>query len=76
MDIQTRKIKFIQAFLQLQSEELITRLEELLKKGKEDMTEPMSLEEFNQRIDTSLLDSSRDNVTENSDLIREAQKWH
>ncbi len=76
MDIQARKIEFIKAFLQLQSEELISRLEELLKKGKEEMTEPMSLKEFNQRIDTSLSDSENDRVTENSNLMSEIQRWN
>ncbi len=52
MDIQTRKIKFVQAFLQLESEELISRLEELLKIGKKEF-KPMSIEELNSRIDRS-----------------------
>ncbi len=52
MDIQTRKIKFVQAFLQLESEELISRLEELLKVGKKEF-KPMSIEELNSRIDRS-----------------------
>ncbi len=79
MDIQARKIEFIQAFLQLESEELISRLEQLLKNGKKEKNEevkPMSLDEFNQRIDTSLLDSENDRVTESSDLTNEIQQWN
>ena len=33
MDIQSRKIEFVQAFLKLQSEELISQFENLLKKN-------------------------------------------
>ena len=32
MDLQSRKIEFVQAFLKLQSEEVNTQLEKLLKK--------------------------------------------
>ena len=34
MDLQTRKIEFVQEFLKIQSEEAIERLEKLLKKEK------------------------------------------
>lgn len=34
MDLQTRKITFVQEFLKIQSEEVIIRLEKLLEKGK------------------------------------------
>lgn len=36
MDIQTRKIEFVQAFLQIQNETIISRFEELLKSEQED----------------------------------------
>lgn len=55
MNIQTRKIEFIQAFLQLQSEESISRFEELLEIEKKDFR-PMSIEELNSRIDRSEAD--------------------
>ncbi len=35
MNIETRKIEFVQAFLNLQSEELISQFEKLLKKAKQ-----------------------------------------
>ena len=54
MDLQSRKIEFIQQFLKLQSEELIGQFESLMKKKStsEDF-KPMSMEEFNSRIDKS-----------------------
>ena len=79
MDIQTRKIEFVQEFLKLQNEELISRFEKLLrseiklKKDKE--FQPMSLEEFNKRIDKSLEDSKNGRLTKSSDLIAEMEKW-
>jgi hypothetical protein len=50
MDLQTRKIEFIQEFLKLQSEEVISQFENLMKKrNKKDSFKPMSIEEFNKR---------------------------
>lgn len=57
MDLQTRKIEFVQEFLKIQSEELISQLENLLKNkdiaDDNDFFNPMSIEEFNSRIDQS-----------------------
>ena len=79
MDLQTRKITFIQEFLKIQSEEVIIRLEKLLEKEKGKMTisdfSPMTVEEFNKRIDKSMLDSQNDKLIENNDLITEIKGW-
>ncbi len=53
MDIQTRKIEFVQAFLKLQSEELVSLFENILNSETKKDLKPMSLEEFNSRIDQS-----------------------
>lgn len=59
MDIQTRKIEFIQAFLKLESEEVISQFEVLLSLKsdyvvKEDKDiKPISIREFNKRMDKS-----------------------
>ncbi|AWK06876.1 hypothetical protein HYN56_22660 [Flavobacterium crocinum] len=57
MDLQTRKIEFVKEFLKIQSEELISQLENLLKSkdisDDNDFFKPMSIEEFNNRIDQS-----------------------
>lgn len=74
MDIQTRKLEFIQEFLKLQSEEIISRLERVLKNIDDD-TKPFSIEEFNSRIEKSLEDSKNENVTESKDLISEIKQW-
>lgn len=79
MDLQTRKISFIQEFLNFQSEEIILRFEKLLKKEKNRITsnklEPMTIEEFNERINTSMEDSNNERVTEANQLLSEIEKW-
>lgn len=53
MDIQTRKIEFVQAFLKLQSEELISLFENILNAETKEELKPMTVAEFNSRIDQS-----------------------
>lgn len=52
MDIQTRKIEFIQSFLKLQNEEVISQFESLLKKSeKADLgLQQFSIRELNERV--------------------------
>ena len=79
MDLQTRKISFVQEFLSIQSEEVISRLEKYLKKEKISMEEkafkPMTIEELNRRIDQSEQDSINGRLTESKDLLKEIKKW-
>ena len=77
MDIQTRKIAFVQEFLKLQNEELISRLESLLRadKSKNDDFKPMTIEELNIRLDKSVNDSENDRLTTSQDLIAEVETW-
>lgn len=79
MDLQTRKIEFIQEFLKLQSEEAISRLEKLLKKEKKEFEknsiQPMTVEQFNKRIDKSMDDSKKGKLTESNYLLEEIEKW-
>ena len=78
MDIQSRKIDFIQEFLKIQNEDLISRLEKLLRsnKTKEETTfEPMTLDELNARIDKSINDSKNNKLTSSNDLLDEIEKW-
>ena len=77
MNIESRKIEFVQAFLNLQSEELISQFEKLLKKAKQSERElkPFTIEELNYRIDVSLEDSKNDKVTESNELLSEIKHW-
>ncbi|MDP5199511.1 hypothetical protein [Flavobacterium sp. DG2-3] len=77
MDLDTRKIIFIKEFLKLESEKAILQFEKLLRKEneKESKLNPMSISEFQKRIDLSLQDSKNGHVTEVHDLITEIEKW-
>lgn len=75
MDIQTRKLEFIQEFLKVQSEELISRLEKLLKSSNDDEFSPFTVEEFNERIKQSMEDSKNENIIESEDLLSEIKQW-
>ena len=77
MDLQTRKIEFVQAFLKLESEKAISHLEKLLQKETKTDSElkPMTMKEFQKRIDQSTEDSKNGRLTENSKLISEIEKW-
>ncbi len=79
MNLEARKLEFIKGFLKLQSEEAISRLEKILKKENnksehEDFT-PMSIDEFNARIDQSMEDSKHGRLIESSDLKSKIDTW-
>ncbi len=79
MDLQTRKISFVQEFINIQNEEIILQFEKLLRIEKKKISskelKSMTLEEFNRRIDTSLEDSEKGRLTESSKLLSEIEKW-
>lgn len=74
LDIQTRKILFLQEFLRLNSEKSIAKLEQLLNKEMKsaDKTNlsPMTVEELSQRIDRSEADFSSGRYKESDDLTK------
>jgi hypothetical protein len=74
MDLQTRKLSLIQAFLSIQNEELISKIEKMLKISNDNLT-PMNLYEFNNRIDQSMEDSKNARITKASDLLKEMKEW-
>ncbi len=67
MDIQTRKIEFIQEFLKIQSEDLVLRLDKLLKKetSKIDVktNKALTVAEMHNRISKSMKDSKANKLT-------------
>ena len=80
MDLQSRKLSFIQEFLRVQNEDIIQGLEKLLQKRKTELfeknLEPMSLEQFNAEIDQALDDYNNEKVITASDLKAKIQKWN
>jgi len=79
MNLEARKLSFIQEILKIQSEKTIALLETILKKEKTaiefENIQPMTLKKFNQRIDKSLDDSKKGRLTEVNDLISKIDKW-
>lgn len=80
MDLQTRKLELIKIFLNLQNEDLISRIENLLRKettvSVSDKTISITVEELNKRIDQSLEDSKNGKLTEVNLLLEEIEKWN
>ena len=79
MNLQTRKTAFVQEFLSIESEEVISRLEKQLKKEKKTSIDkefsPMTIKEFESRIDQSMEDSKNGRVIEANQLLEEIKKW-
>lgn len=79
MDLEARKISFVQEFLRLQNEEIVSRWEKLLCKKKTELIErnlkPMSMEQYNAEIDQAMEDSENGRMIKASDLKDKIQKW-
>ena len=77
MNIETRKIEFVQAFLDLQSEELISQFEKLLKKAKQSERElkPFTIEELHERIAKSEEDFENGRFKTQEELEKISSNW-
>jgi hypothetical protein len=79
MDIQARKLHFVQEFLRVADEELITKLENTLRKERKKKLEkdlmPMTLNEFDEIIDNSENDFKEGKVTEAKHLFNQIDTW-
>jgi len=79
MDIQTRKINFIQEFLRLRNIKLIEKLEKILLEDKavnyEANLNPMSIDDFNEMIDQSVEDAKQGKVISAQDLNESVKTW-
>ena len=77
MNLEARKLSFIQEILKIQNEKTISLLETILRKEKTiiENIQPMTLKQFNQRSDKSLDDSINGKLIEIDDLISEIDKW-
>jgi len=79
MDIQTRKINFVQEFLRLRNIKLIEKLEKILLEDKakdyEANLKPLSIDNFNKMVDKSIEDAAQGNVASARDLKESVKKW-
>lgn len=80
MNLEARKIEFVQEFLKIQSEEVVSKLEKLLRKESTSLTnnqfEPITMEDFNDRIDKSMEDSKNGRIIKAVDLKVKIDKWN
>lgn len=79
MNTVDRKLRFVQEFLRIADEDIITKLEQLLnlerkKKAFEELA-PMSMDEFNKRIDQSEEDYKNGKFIEANDLLKSVETW-
>ena len=79
MDIQSRKLNFVQEFLRLDNEKLIKKLERILFQEKKRIYEsdikPYSFDEYNAIIDKAVSDSKSGKVKEAKTLRNEIDSW-
>lgn len=79
MDLEARKISFVQEFLRLESEEIVTHLETILHKQKVELLDQemkaMSIDQFNKEIDQSLDDAKNSRIISAKDLKSKVKKW-
>ena len=77
MDLQTRKIAFVQDFLKLESEKVIVQFEKLLQKqtNSSSTLEPMNVADFQKRIDQSVSDSNEGKLTSSEHFLEEIAEW-
>ncbi|MEA2043631.1 MAG: hypothetical protein U9N85_13900 [Bacteroidota bacterium] len=79
MDLEARKITFLDKFMSLQNSDIVSQFENLLLKLKRsdsnDEFESMSKDELNKRIEKSMDDSKNGRLTESSVLKAEIKTW-
>lgn len=80
MNLEARKISFIQEFLRIQNEEIIGSLEKFLKNRKAELIDntfkPMSIEQYNNEIDQAMNDSENGRMIKATELKAKIQKWN
>lgn len=79
MDIQTRKINFVQEFLSINNVKLIEKLERILLEDKareyEANLRPMEMEELNEIADNSIEDARYGKIMDVNELKEISKKW-
>lgn len=79
MDLEARKISFVQEFLRLQNEEIVSGLEKLLRKRKAELVEqnfkPMTMKQYESEIDQAMEDSKNGRMIKATDLKTKIQEW-
>ncbi|MEA3317302.1 MAG: hypothetical protein U9R54_05045 [Bacteroidota bacterium] len=79
MDLQTRKIHFIQEILRLKNDGIIDKLEKILHQERKKLIDkklsPMTIEEFNSLIDSSENDSENGRMYNAGEILNDIDTW-
>jgi len=79
MDLQTRKIQFIQEFLRLANDNIIGKFEKMLQQERRRIekqdTSPMTMDQYEQRINNASDDLKNNRVTSAKKLKKEIASW-
>lgn len=79
MNIEARKLNLVQEFLRVSDEEVIAKLEQVLRdernKKLEKELSPMTMEEFYGMIDKADGDIKAGRVSEARELLKKVDKW-
>ncbi|MCB0807580.1 MAG: hypothetical protein KDC05_17430 [Bacteroidales bacterium] len=79
MDIQTKKLHFVQEVLRIKDEKLIDKLNNILKKERkkklEEELKPLSRETFDNMIDEAESDSKNNRLTSAGALKKDIDSW-
>ena len=80
LTIQNRKIQFIQSFLKVNDDDIISKFEELLSKAREKqlkqyVSAPLTKKALNKLIDKAEQDKLKGKLTKAEDLLKGIEKW-
>ncbi|MGV3461027.1 MAG: hypothetical protein ACO1N9_11315 [Flavobacterium sp.] len=79
MDLEARKISFVQEFLRLQNEEIISALENFMHSRKAELSDaemkPMSTQQLNAEIDRAVDDAANGRITPAKNLKDKIRRW-
>lgn len=79
MNLEAKKLSFIQEFLRIDNEKVINALENLLRKSQlesfEEKLKPMTIEQLNNEIDKAIEDEKNNRFIAAKDLKENIQKW-
>jgi hypothetical protein len=79
MDLQTRKLHFIQEFLRIANDGVVEKFEKMLQKERKKIDDPdispMTMDQYEKRIDLALDDLDNNRVTAAKKLKKDISSW-
>lgn len=76
MDLQTRKLHFIESILSIGNVKVIEKLEALLKKEQQkEKSQRVSVEQYNKELDEAEAEMNRGEYISHKDFKKKMEKW-